>query len=125
LIYADWLEERGDARAAYLRSESAFAVASINNYDQALFDQLRKLAGETDRNWISKVGQRFDLVLEDFGSMKLYTVKVVKELTQCALMNAKMLSESTPCVVLSDAIWPEAEIAFDRFEFSSRQDETG
>jgi uncharacterized protein (TIGR02996 family) len=51
LVYADWLEERGDRRAEYLRIEAALAVAGQTRGHRQLRRELDELRQAIDRRW--------------------------------------------------------------------------
>jgi uncharacterized protein (TIGR02996 family) len=53
LAYADWLEERGDPRGAYLRAESEWAQVM----GPAGEENLRQLARELDPVWVARVSR--------------------------------------------------------------------
>ena len=56
LVYADWLEERGDVRAEYLRLECEPCPSPHyrgRGYHVAL--RMRKLMGSIDRQWLDAV----------------------------------------------------------------------
>ncbi len=53
LVYADWLEERGDPRAEYLRTELALARTG----DAALRRRLRAARAKIDRAWLAVLDQ--------------------------------------------------------------------
>jgi uncharacterized protein (TIGR02996 family) len=53
LVYADWLEERGDARAEFLRAECQFLKRSPP--DPSLRPRLEELARTLDPDWIALV----------------------------------------------------------------------
>jgi uncharacterized protein (TIGR02996 family) len=56
LIYADWLEERGDPRAEYLRVEVAMArLSKTGRKYRALAKRLRELQVGLDRQWLAWV----------------------------------------------------------------------
>jgi uncharacterized protein (TIGR02996 family) len=64
LVYADWLEERGDPRADYLRLSVALAALVRQGGEGA--DERRRLltlAEALPRGWREAVGKRFDVVL--------------------------------------------------------------
>ncbi|MCI0461760.1 MAG: ribosomal protein L7/L12 [Gemmataceae bacterium] len=64
LVYADWLEERGDERADYLRTVAA--LASMPEEDQRYPDLRSRLLGLCDRvdaEWRRLVGRQFDVIL--------------------------------------------------------------
>jgi uncharacterized protein (TIGR02996 family) len=53
LVYADWLDDRGDPRAGYLRAELAWA----NEKDPAAEAALRQLARGLDPVWVARVSR--------------------------------------------------------------------
>jgi len=54
LVYADWLEERGDTRAEFLRVRVALGELSPNEARfQPLWSQLRRLRSEIDPAWLA------------------------------------------------------------------------
>jgi uncharacterized protein (TIGR02996 family) len=58
LVYADWLEERGDIRADYLRLESELvSLSESNSRYGSLKEELQKLAGEIDLAWRLRITQ--------------------------------------------------------------------
>jgi len=58
LIYADWLEERGDPRAAFLRAECLLAGLSPQNEQYAeLKARLRALGSRVDVDWVAQVSR--------------------------------------------------------------------
>jgi uncharacterized protein (TIGR02996 family) len=70
LVYADWLEERGDPRAEFLRALVALARLGHNNPRRALLTRrLRELRSVADAAWLAVVecppiencGMRFSL----------------------------------------------------------------
>ena len=62
LIYADWLQERGaDAKADYLRTVVRLMHPPEDPADVA---RCLALAAELDADWRSRVGGRFEIVLE-------------------------------------------------------------
>jgi uncharacterized protein (TIGR02996 family) len=53
LVYADWLEDHDDARAAYLRAELAWAAKRGRRAEA----KVRKLAGTLDAVWVARVSR--------------------------------------------------------------------
>jgi uncharacterized protein (TIGR02996 family) len=90
-VYADWLEERGDPRAEYLRVEIHLARGPR---------RLAELAATVDRAWVLRVGRRFRIVLET-SSNKISTIKTVREITGLGLRDALQLVDSTPNSVIA------------------------
>jgi uncharacterized protein (TIGR02996 family) len=77
LVYADWLDERGDPRAGYLRLdvERHRAENSAGNLRSALEKQLRDISHGLNARWVERMqrvralpaGARLDLVLVNDG----------------------------------------------------------
>src|SRR5579871_6533645 len=51
LVYADWLEERGDKRAEYIRVEAALAVAGQVDSQRELQRRVDELRKAIDPRW--------------------------------------------------------------------------
>jgi uncharacterized protein (TIGR02996 family) len=69
LVYADWLEERGDARGDYLRAESATAVLCFQpppepEQVRSLLERLAGLRAGLDHDWLALVGRPDWILLE-------------------------------------------------------------
>jgi large subunit ribosomal protein L7/L12 len=58
----------------------------------------------------------FDVMLEGFGENKIAVIKVVRELTQLGLKEAKDLVESAPKAILEGAKKEDAEAAKEKLE---------
>jgi uncharacterized protein (TIGR02996 family) len=103
LIYADWLEERGDPRAAYLRAEVELAALAPDAPEHAeaerrLAEARRGLATE----WLAQAGRAYDLILRGYPpDRKIHVIKVIRELTGQGLYEAKVTSEPLPANVLA------------------------
>src|SRR5262245_12456619 len=77
LIYADWLEERGDPRAEFLRLEVELQRLAKDEYKRkgTLEKQIRTLRPKLDASWVARMwwarnlpqGARLDLVCLDEG----------------------------------------------------------
>jgi len=85
LVYADWLEERGDPRGEYLRIE-----VQLNE----LPARLAALNGTIDRAWLDRVARVHDVVLFATGPDKIAVIKAVRELAGLGLKESKDLVES-------------------------------
>jgi uncharacterized protein (TIGR02996 family) len=57
LIYADWLEERGDPRGEFLRLEAATARSIEANDFLAKHGRLQELRQTIDRGWLAQMGR--------------------------------------------------------------------
>ena len=102
LVYADWLEERGDPRAEYLRLEVQYRelieqLACVKKQLQELPGQIQTSAYEFDASWIDRVTPLRRLVLQSYPSVqKIAVIKLIREATGCGLREAKELSEACP-----------------------------
>lgn len=116
LVYADWLEERDDARAEYLRAEVELGgVFSDILRAEAVQAQLRELRAGLDPDWLLHAGKRFDVWLFGYPPvMKIAVIKVIRELTGCGLAEAKAISESLPRRVVASATLAAAELTRER-----------
>jgi uncharacterized protein (TIGR02996 family) len=54
LVYADWLEERGDVRAEYVRVLCAWLTCAAAE-EQALIERERELRATLSRRWLAQV----------------------------------------------------------------------
>ena len=130
-IYADWLEERDDPRADYLRLESELrAIVPTEATDpdvqrdlltkSALLQQQLRVAEAAviamDSHWIDEIGIGMDVVLLDFGKLKLDVVKQMRGITMFDLMTCKWLTETTPSVVLPALTAPVARRTFESLD---------
>jgi uncharacterized protein (TIGR02996 family) len=58
LVYADWLEDRGDARAEYLRAEMALAALPLRSRQAAAATRrLMAARGKIDPGWLARLEQ--------------------------------------------------------------------
>src|SRR5215468_10986107 len=78
LVYADWLEERGDVRASYLRAEVTLAAASGGPEEAQFQARFLETAVGLPPEWLVAVsrpalGRRFALV----GSWRMEGVSVL------------------------------------------------
>ena len=64
LVYADWLEERGDPRAAYLRIETELCQTwTYANQRRDLATEMWKLRPTLDIQWLAQVRRCFRRLL--------------------------------------------------------------
>jgi uncharacterized protein (TIGR02996 family) len=99
LVYADWLDERGEAaKAEYLR----LVVGLVPHYATATPDppevaRVQALAEQLPREWRADAAARFAVVLYGYETgHKIHTIKVARELMGCSLREAKQFSEALP-----------------------------
>lgn len=78
LIYADWLEEQGDARGGFLRAELSFAAAETL-YDAtdgiAYFNTTHYL--DLDQPWLDSVAMKFDLSISGSREDKSFALHIL------------------------------------------------
>lgn len=100
-VYADWLEERGDPRTAFLRAEIALSRNTIENWCESATQVPRE---GIDPVWAELVVPRYDVVLLAYAmTQKIKCIKVIRELTGMGLADAKNCSERLPATVLPSA----------------------
>jgi uncharacterized protein (TIGR02996 family) len=99
-VYADWLEEGGDGRAAFLRAE--IALSQRPDGGEAWCDAAAAVpwAG-IDEAWAKTVGPRYDVWLMGYEpTQKAVCIGVIRTLRWCSLAAAKALSEDLPARVV-------------------------
>src|SRR5262249_44717851 len=91
-VYADWLEERGDERAALLRAERQYALTPEDRREEG---RLARLSASADADWAFQAGMRWDVWLPAYPpNRKVPVIKVLRGLRDMALAVAKNLSEA-------------------------------
>jgi uncharacterized protein (TIGR02996 family) len=118
LVYADWLEERGDGRARFLRADVRLAALADGDPAYAATEaELRAARAGLDRAWLAAVGKSYDLYLEGYPpDRKIHTIKVIREVTDMGLAEATRIFESVPCAVFPRAAArEELEQALEKF----------
>jgi uncharacterized protein (TIGR02996 family) len=108
LVYADWLDENGQAeKAEFLRLEHQVRMARA---------RLEQLGPTLDAAWIGAVYGYHELELMACGEgRKIETIKLIRELTGKGLAECKGLSEILPSIVFHGSGAPLLE-AKSRFE---------
>jgi uncharacterized protein (TIGR02996 family) len=84
LVYADWLEERGDPRGAYLRLDCFLDAlpAFPRRKRQQLEGQFAALAGKVSSEWMGRIGRKIDINLHSYKrDWKINVIKVIRKLT--------------------------------------------
>jgi uncharacterized protein (TIGR02996 family) len=111
LVYADWLDERGDARGRYLRLEIELAgTAEDDERIGQLEAELRQLRDGLSVEWANQAGKRWDVwLLAYLPYRKIAVIKVIRELMGCGLAEGKSISESLPARVTTNRWRSEAE----------------
>ena len=106
LIYADWLQERGDVRGEYLRLEHELSRIPL---------RLAQLRQQIDPGWLAVASKRRRLVLISFPlERKIELIKVVREITGLGLAEAKKLVETPRATIKDDLTTDEAEQLVER-----------
>jgi uncharacterized protein (TIGR02996 family) len=101
LVYADWLEERDDIRGEYLRLEYQLLQIPL---------RLAQLREQIDPDWLAAVSRRRRVVLVSFRpEHKINAIKVVREITNAGLKEAKDLVESPRPTIKEDLTSEEAK----------------
>ncbi len=115
LVYADWLEERGDATHA----ELIRLTCELNHIRRRLLvvpARIMELGRDLDSQWLRDVFGRFRLILHDFPpERKIQAIKAIRLVTGYALKEAQDLSERLPAVIVDGVTWDEVTRARDQF----------
>jgi uncharacterized protein (TIGR02996 family) len=111
LVYADWLEERGDPRAEYIRLVAELAaLVEKKRSPVRLRARLRQLTATISQEWRESVGKRFDVFLLSFRpEKKIRTIAAVRRVTGLGLKDAVDLVEGVPALVKGFLLREEAE----------------
>jgi uncharacterized protein (TIGR02996 family) len=118
LVYADWLEERGDPRADYLRLVT-LAEAQVRDRLplEDLRPALRDACAAATAEWRGRVGPWYDVVLEAVpGGHKIGVIKAVRNLTHRELNDVAKLVDFLPSVIRGRLPLDEAEEALEQLE---------
>src|SRR5688572_16644548 len=63
LVYADWLDDRSDPRAEYLRAEAAWVALQPSDEEyRPLYRRVSQLAAQLDPEWFAAVSRMGHLV---------------------------------------------------------------
>jgi uncharacterized protein (TIGR02996 family) len=101
LVYADWLEERGDVRGEFLRLEHQLTQIP---------QRLAQLRAQIDPEWLAAVYSRCKVVLVScLPAGKIMAIKLVREITGLGLKESKDVVESLPKVLREGVTRDEAE----------------
>jgi uncharacterized protein (TIGR02996 family) len=83
-VYADWLEEHGDARGEYLRLEAQLHRIPL---------RLIELARLINPLWLEAIARRYDVELISAGSNKIMAIKSIRAATGLGLKDAKDIAD--------------------------------
>jgi uncharacterized protein (TIGR02996 family) len=125
LVYADWLEERGDGRAAYLRADVALAKMAEGDEGYAVAEaELVRLRDGIESRWLEQTGKRWDVVFLGHSPYKKVRAvvavreaigEVVGETAKYGLDQALALVESAPSIILVATIRSVAEYVREKY----------
>ena len=121
LVYADWLEERGDRRAEYLRLELALARSPEGSVEATVLEgRLRVFQPGMDHRWLRRAGKRFGVWLVAIPpARKIWMIRATRLTTGRGLAEAKGFVESLPRALGDNLTFPEAGWLRDRFLLDS------
>ncbi len=118
LVYADWLEERGDARAEFLRKECKLFNLRFDHSDALeIKNRLIELNDELDQAWLKRIATQYDVWLKESWTQTLLAANVIRSLSQLFLQNIISLANASnmigraPCRVVKGLSLTQAEIA--------------
>lgn len=123
LVFADWLEERADPRSEFLRLEVELSQTD-ESHDQyeSVRARHRTAFEKCDPSWAQQVGFLYDVILEGyFPSLKINTIKQIREATGLGLKEIKDIAESVPAAITKNVSRWEAE----RIQEHVEVDDTG
>jgi uncharacterized protein (TIGR02996 family) len=117
-VYADWLEEHGDPRGAYLRAEVELCrlAADDPRYAEERA-RLFELYPEIDWAWLAAVGIRCDVILDDVAEPWLVRVRgTVSQTLGIEFAEAAYYVRRVPIQLKNYLLRPAAETIKDRIE---------
>jgi len=126
LVYADWLEERGDPRARYLRLEcQLLQIPAMIQLLQAqaaeIPGQLTQLQQQLDPHWLARLSPAWSVTLRGYEfQKKIMVIKLIREVTNCGLAEAKDLSEKLPARLAEGVTLQQANAMQRRFANDAR-----
>jgi uncharacterized protein (TIGR02996 family) len=107
LVYADWLEERNDPRAEFLRLQHQLAV---------ILDRLQHVRGGLESAWVRAVEVRRDVVVHEiFPGSRPKVIKLIRLSSGMSLEQVRALLARLPAVVLRELPLVQAERLRDEF----------
>jgi uncharacterized protein (TIGR02996 family) len=116
LVYADWLEERGDPRGAYLRWE--VKLAALEESDPrypSLERELLLMRFDLDPGWIDRAGRGYDVVLLRCEARRRQAAPgVIVQLTGGQWIEVQRLLDGLPAPLLEGVSRARAEFARER-----------
>ena len=111
LVFADWLDERGDGRAAYLRLVVEVAERiKTNRPHRRLATRVRPLAEGVELSWREVAGKRFSLRLDSCKpARRVVTIIATRGVTGVGLAEAISIVDRAPIIVLEQLLLEDAD----------------
>ena len=107
LVYADWMDDHGCVRAAFLRAEAKLVGGE--------HDEMKGLVTCISEVWGRLAGRRWDVQVLGYAPQhKIHLIKAVREITGCGLAEGKGLVESLPARILVSVWLGDAVLAWRR-----------
>jgi uncharacterized protein (TIGR02996 family) len=108
LVYADWLDERGDPRGELIRL--ACEMNYIRRRLSTIPARIAELSHLVSEDWIIDVFGRFRVVLTSFPHGNMVPVaKAIHQVTDYSLRESKELAEVLPAVIVDGVPWDIAQ----------------
>jgi uncharacterized protein (TIGR02996 family) len=111
LVYADWLDERGDARGRYLRLEIEASQEAWNqDREPGQVAELLALRPGFYPDWLARAGKRWDLQLCGFESNRIaFVARAFRDVTSWGYKEIIVWCKSAPCCVLTEVDLAQAQ----------------
>jgi uncharacterized protein (TIGR02996 family) len=115
LVYADWLEERGDLRAEYLRVE--YRVRVEGTKETSLLMELRS---QLDTSWLravrdGRLGRDWVIVLQSLGSEQGVVIATLRQLLRMGERAAAAAVQGRPSELQRGLRYGEAQRLREQF----------
>jgi len=114
LVYADWLDEQGDPRSQFLRTEHELAYlgetdARADSLKRKLNEQMRSLSWD----WLNIAGKRWDVWLMSVPGRYSYEVlRTLREFLETGPTQGGEIIESAPIRLVLSCLRIEAEMVW-------------
>ncbi len=108
LVYADWLDERGDIRGEYLRLEHELAQIPLRLAE--LRQRIPQVRQQIDPAWVAAVSKRHQVVLVSFSPwQKIALIKRILDIRPMGVKEAKDFVETRFGIIKDGLTLLEAE----------------
>jgi uncharacterized protein (TIGR02996 family) len=115
LVYADWLDERGDPRAEYLRLEVELATSISGDRRKQAIGRMRQLRRRLDAHWLKRMS--YDIILSDYReATRFAAVRLIRQRTGLCPLDAVALLLRDDCAIASRRTRDEARNILWRLE---------